>query len=113
MLRFYGYEVLIGVWAIVAIVGLGVAVAYEIAQFRNAGGAFGDLPAAFISREREASLDGVGLDIADSEIEWLIGQIVTERAARLVAEDRADWVEAELEVVQEENERLRFLQIGQ
>ena len=114
-MRSYGYdkgvEVLIGVWAFVAFVGLIAIIAFEIAQFRNTGGTFVDLPASFISRG--ASSDGVGIDISDSAIERLIDRIATERAARLVAEDRADAAEAQLQVVREENERLRLLQFGQ
>ena len=94
-----------------ALVGLVAVVAFEIAQARNTGGTFVDLPGSFISRG--ASSDGVGIDISDSTIERLIDRIATERAARLVAEDRADAAESQLQVVQEENERLRLLQLGQ
>lgn len=115
ILRSYGYDkgvgVLIGVWAFVAFVGLVAVIAVEIAQFRNAGGTFVDLPGTFISRQ--VSADDVGFDISDSAIERLIDRIATERAARLVAEDRADAAEAQLQVVREENERLRLLQMGQ
>lgn len=61
----------------------------------------------------DAAIGETGFDISDSAIERLIDRIATERAARLVAEDRADAAEAQLQVVREENERLRLLQFGQ